>query len=208
MRGNEHGCAVWNDLCYKGKALPYVAIHACSGPRRATDFAHAISSHAFDVGIAVVCLVIDPAISKVANLLALVGQLSDLIIGDRVIALLNSPPCSTVTRARHVPLTAEKHGPRPLRIRDDPFEPIFGLSKYETTQVQLGNYLLYSCVYLQGLMTAMQHWGLTEHPKDPWPPFPSFFHSRAATLLRTFGDCDDIFFDQCMFGAWARKSTQ
>ena len=117
----------------------------------------------------------DPSISKVANLLALVGQLSDLILGDRVIALLNSPPCSTVSRARHVPLTAENHGPRPLRIRDDPFEPIPGLGKLETIQVQLGSYLFCSCSYLQSLMTSMQQWSLIEHPRDPGPPYPSVF---------------------------------
>ena len=70
----------------------------------------------------------------------------------------------------------------------------------------LGSYLVLVCVYLLGISGEI--WRGLEHPRDPAKePFPSIFASQAADLLRKHG-MHDVIFDQCRFGAVARKPTQ
>ena len=55
---------------------------------------------------------------------------------------------------------------------------------------------------------VLSSWRGLEHPRDPGKdPYPSFFHSSAADLLRAQG-MTDVVFDQCRFKAAAKKPTQ
>ncbi|CAL1171994.1 unnamed protein product [Cladocopium goreaui] len=146
------GLAQTSNTCYQTQ-LPEIFIHLCSGPRRVGDVCDWIIRQANLDSRAVLALRVDPLISRSLDLVdgMFVCKIEGLICSGRCLGVLASPPCSTWSRARHVPLTGTStFGPRPLRSR-----------------------------------------------ADPW----------ASTLLQAQG-MKTIRFDQCRFGANARKPTQ
>lgn len=187
--------------------LPKFYLHLCSGPSRHGDFCDGILRRANRNGVAVCVIRIDPVIHRELDLTdgTLVARIRDLCISNRVAAMLCSPPCSTWSRARHVPLK-NGYGPRPLRQRSDPWVCLHDRTSNEVHSCQLGSVLMLACIYLLGF--AQNCWRALEHPRDPGrPPFPSIFNTTAAALLRKHG-MTDVVFDQCCFGAYARKPTQ
>ena len=193
-------------------SLPEVFIHLCSGPRRVGDVCDWVIRQANLDSRAVVAIRIDPCIDSSLSLVngEVVLNIEHLICSGRLLGILASPPCSTWSRARHVPLSSrhgvQTIGPRPLRSRTDPWVCLADRSKSEIDACSLGSCILLACVYLLGL--AHYCWRGLEHPKDPGcEPFPSFFATTACALLQDQG-MKSICFDQCRFGAMARKPTQ
>ena len=188
--------------------LPIIFLHLCSGPRRKHDYIHECVARARADGVACLGLRIDPLIDPHLDLLngEVVVLLKQLILEGRVRSLLCSPPCSTWSRARHQWLGPR--GPRPLRARNDPLQCLPHLSQQEQRSCYIGSCIATACVYLQGFAICANCWTALEHPKDPGvAPYPSLFCSPLASLLRGFG-AKDIYFDQCQYGAPARKPTQ
>ncbi|CAE8581762.1 unnamed protein product, partial [Polarella glacialis] len=111
--------AAYTPGCYDGRELPSIALHLCSGKTRPGDYADQLCKLAIADGKNLVVLRIDPLNHATADLLRLpvVKGIYRLIDARRVIAAMHSPPCSTISRARHVPLENAKCGPRPLRAR-------------------------------------------------------------------------------------------
>ena len=188
--------------------LPKVFLHLCSGPPRKGDFVDEIIRRARRQGEGVVAVRLDPIIDPTLDLTdgKVVSFIRDLITLDRVYGMLCSPPCSTWSRARHVPLQkCGQQGPRPLRSRINPWICLPQRTPKEVAACNLGSALLLACVYLLGFC---RRWRAFEHPRDPGTePFPSFFSSTASDLLRQ-QHMRDVVFDQCRFGAAARKPTQ
>ena len=104
----------------------YYFIHLCSGPRRNGDLLDSVERACSQVGIDVVGIAIDPlatVFSSDGSFSPIKGDLLapfwgryvlDLIHSRRVLGGFGSPPCSTISAARHRPL-AGGGGPRPLR---------------------------------------------------------------------------------------------
>jgi hypothetical protein len=108
-------------------------IHFCSGPDRPFDLVDMVERLSGEYGFDIVGIRLDPlawsgsGITQLSSgdlLQANVGHtVLQLINDDRVIGGFASPPCSTISAARHVPLTL-RGGPRPLRSRDNPWQPL------------------------------------------------------------------------------------
>ena len=190
------------------RGLPHVHIHLCSGPKRPGDFISSCLELAAADHQPCIGLRIDPLLHKSLDIMdgEIVTMLHELLQQGRVASLLCSPPCSTWSRARHVPLG--KSGPRPLRTRAAPFLCIQDRTEKEQKMCDVGSILAWICCYLMGLALSLHVWTLLEHPRDPGQhPYPSLFCSEVATLLRKFG-AKDLVLDQCQFGAQAKKPTQ
>ena len=124
-----------------------------------------------------------------------------------IVAVMASPPCSTVSRARHRRLPGGG-GPRPLRSRADPFVPLPHLYPRELRAVALGTHLACACYHLLAAVCLRGGWGAKEHPADPGrEPYPSFFHSDEIRHLSGLVDGMTYVLHQCRFGSPAVKPT-
>jgi hypothetical protein len=179
----------------------------CSGPMGPHDVGSCVRAHAHAAGLSVAVVYFDPCVSHEHDLTARVflTKLQDDVSHRRFRAALASPPCSTVSAARHVPL---RNGPRPLRPRDDPFDHLPGLDAAELKAWALGTHLALACMDIMGRIAEQNGWVAMEHPADrKRVPYPSFFHSREMTFLLTYMSGIIVTFHQCRFGAPSVKPT-
>lgn len=137
----------------------------------------------------------------------LVGKfVLSLILSGRVIGSMGSPPCSTISAARHIPLSV-RGGPRPLRSRFNPWEPLKYCSPRETAAVELGSVLFLLNLGILGEVRHFGGWTGLEHPAERGPPFPSFFITAEVAAYRDFTRSRYVETHQCMFGAASKKPT-
>eukprot|EP00438_Fugacium_kawagutii_P010231 Skav234263 [mRNA] locus=scaffold1464:913846:920347:+ [translate_table: standard] len=129
-----------------------------------------------------------------------------LIESGRVIGGMGSPPCSTISAARRVPLNV-RGAPRPLRDRDKPWEPLKYCSPKEVAAVELGSILFLLNKGLLGEIRYFGGWVSLEHPVDPGPPVPSFFNTTEVEEYKAFTRTRYLETHQCMFGAASKKPT-
>lgn len=192
-------------------------IHLCSGPDRAHDLVDSIERQFATSGVEVVGLRVDPlawcshgwTLFEKADLFhASVGLgLLSLIHSGRVIGGFGSPPCSTVSAARHVPLK-RRGGPRPLRHRDMPWNALAYCTQKEIDAVRVGNVLFLLCLGLLGEIRHFGGWIGLEHPADRMRhPYPSFFATSEVEQFKTSCRVKYFVTDQCRFGAPSRKPT-
>ena len=194
-------------------------IHLCSGPRRTGDVIWHIEHEGALAGFNIFGVAVDPLagtdsdfhdvdVIQYGDLLdAKVGNfLLGLIASDRVIGGFGSPPCSTISAARHMPLR-DRMGPRPLRSRDSPWEPLEYCSKKEVASVMLGSTLFLLCLGLLGEVRRRGGWFGLEHPADRGPPYPSFFNTPEVESFKVFTRAVYLVTHQCMFGAPTKKPT-
>ena len=90
-----------------------------------------------------------------------------LIQSGKVLGVFASPPCSTVSRARHAKLMQHGWGPRPLRSRDAVWEPLARRTVRERHAVYVGSVLFLLSVGLLGEIACQGGWSGLEHPADP-----------------------------------------
>lgn len=194
-------------------------IHLCSGPRRSGDLLDAIERIGALHGITIVGIAVDP-LAEQPDIMSGVGSsrlslldsktmifLLSLIHSGKVAGGFSSPPCSTISAARHVPLS-DQYGPRPLRGRDDPWIPLPGLTQRERRAVHLGSVLFLLCMTLLLEIRIFGGWVGHEHPADRGrDPYPSFFNTHVVHKLRAVAGLAYVVLDQCMFGASSKKPT-
>lgn len=191
-------------------------IHLCSGPDRHLDLVDAVERYGAMAGCNVVGIRIDP--------LAWTSQLADFGCGDllkhqvghgilklihtrRVIGGFASPPCSTVSAARHVPMQM-RGGPRPLRSRGECWDPLPYCTAKEIASVRIGSALYLLCLCLLGEIRTFGGWIGLEHPADRQrEPFPSFFNTDEVEFFKRYCKVKYWVLDQCRFGAVSRKPT-
>ena len=197
-------------------------IHFCSGPRRKGDLLDAVEVLCTDNGVDIQCLAIDP-LAEVgwkftgyrADLLRheWYTKIMQIIRSGRVVGGFGSPPCSTISAARHVPMkgrrpTGKLAGPRPVRSRKNPWEPLAYCSSREQLAVAVGSALFLVTLGLLGEIALDGGWIGLEHPADRGhEPYPSFF---ATPEVKDFMAMFKLFYthlDQCMYGAISRKPT-
>ena len=113
-------------------------IHLCSGPRRSGDLLDAVEMLGREHGFDIQGLAIDPLgvshVSKVGEQAKVVNDLLhvqcgcwllDFIKSKTVVGGFGSPPCSTISAARHQLLNLPgRKAPRPLRARSNPWIPL------------------------------------------------------------------------------------
>lgn len=182
-------------------------LHLCSGPRREGDLLDAVARLGAEHGIDIQCVAIDPLadISIVQevrgvrkpscahpSLLHPPGLHGDLLSGvwgdwilkliasERVAGSFASPPCCTVSAARHQPLKPDKlnsetlgrQGPRPLRSRAEPWIPLDYCNPRERHAVHIGSALFLICLGLLGEVARRGGWaGLEHQPTEEKNPF-------------------------------------
>eukprot|EP00438_Fugacium_kawagutii_P012044 Skav218186 [mRNA] locus=scaffold5213:236505:243510:- [translate_table: standard] len=177
-------------------------IHFCSGPRRNGDLIHCVEMACAELGIHVHGLAIDPlaevglpgVITTRGDLLdpKWLGFLMDIIHEEIVLGGFGSPPCSTISAARHVAIRTPRntwaHHPRPLRSRSSPWECLPNRSPREQHAVAVGSALFLIVLGLLGEVASQGGWVGLEHPADRGrPPFASFFATaETASLCRRF----------------------
>ena len=135
------------------------------------------------------------------------GKLLSLIQCGRVVGGFGSPPCSTISAARHRDLKT-LGGPRPLRARSSPWICLPNRTKKEQHAVGIGSALCLLTVGLLGEIAAQGGWVGFEHPADRQrEPFPSFFPTLEFKNFCQFARLQYFDTYQCMFGAAALKPT-
>ena len=119
----------------------------CSGPRRVGDVGHFVEEFAADAGLVLKALHFDPVVSEDRDLLnaQAVQQLCVAAEEGHIVGALSSPPCSPFSRARRRALPGGG-GPRPLRSRARPLEPLPGLTQRERLSCLQGTHLALACL--------------------------------------------------------------
>ena len=144
---------------------------AC-GPRRENDIGAYVELLARAEGLVVAVIWFDPCVDPERDLCipAAFERLDRDCCSGLIVAVMASPPCSTVSRARHRRLPGGG-GPRPLRSRADPFVPLPHLYPRELRAVALGTHLACACYRLLAAVClrggSPGGWGAKEHPADP-----------------------------------------
>ena len=194
-------------------------IHLCSGPRRSQDVLDCIESFGAQHGLNIQGLAIDPlAICSIAATGA-PGEVADLfdplwgawlmtlIHSGKCCGAFGSPPCSTISPARHVPLTGRK-GPRPVRARSNPWIPLDYCTACEVQSVNIGSALFLLNLGLLGEVAMTGGWTGLEHPADRGcEPYPSFFATKEVKMFCAMFKLRYQFLHQCMYGASSKKPT-
>ena len=134
---------------------PAVLVHACSGPRRSQDFHEHCTVYGRDMGIEVLVISFDPVVDARKNLLddKQFSEMEDIARDRDTFGGLAGPPCSTFSRSRHRYVAG---GPRPLRSRENPLEPLPYLSDWEKLQCDIGTALLLRVLIVLGSSLARE----------------------------------------------------
>ena len=133
--------------------------------------------------------------------------LLDIIQSGKTIGGFASPPCRTLSKARHVHFSRHGYGPRPYRKHDQVWEPREDCSKHEHLSVMIESTLYLLCLGLLGEIRAQGGWVGLAHPADPGRHVASFFRS-VEVRLRQFCNVFGMSYaevDQCNFRAVHRK---
>lgn len=101
----------------------------------------------------------------------------------------------------------QRGGPRPIRGRERPWEPLRYCSDREIRSVQIGTALFLVCLGMLGEIRIEGGWTGLEHPADRGDPYPSFFNTPEVELVKQFCKMKYYVLDQCMFGAQTKKPT-
>lgn len=203
-------------------------IHFCSGPRRPYDLLDCVERLGAEHGFNIVGVAVDPLASKSGvakftptSLSGLDGDsvaygdlldpdVSSLLIGlihsSRVSGGFGSPPCSTISAARHIPLN-KQGGPRPIRGRERPWEPLEYCTEREIHSVQVGTALFLVVLGMLGEIRIEGGWIGLEHPADRADPYPSFFATPEVARMKEFCKVKYFVLHQCMYGAPSKKPT-
>lgn len=194
-------------------------LHFCSGTHRDTDVCSFVEMLSSEHGLSIHTMRIDPLVpvdSTDAWYLSCPRDLFfkrvgleclTLIQSDRVLGGGASPPCSSISAIRHLPLPGGK-GPRPLRSRKDPFNGLPGLTLREQHAVDIGSVLFLICLGMLGEIRLRGGWIFLEHPADRLcEPFASFFSSVEVTYFKYVCNAVYELTHQCMFGSLSQKAT-
>eukprot|EP00438_Fugacium_kawagutii_P028165 Skav233604 [mRNA] locus=scaffold109:47718:52210:+ [translate_table: standard] len=186
----------------------FVVIHMFGGERRPEDILHYLQDMADRAGLKLLMLTVDLADDPgwdftlphlLHHLLCLAHEgLIDIWIGG--------PPCSTVARARHVPLPGGG-GPRPLRFR----WALWGrpdLKPFEKERVVEANTLWLNFLAVAEAVASRGGGYLMEHPADPGcEPYPSIWITEEVTGMEERVGGRRVHLHQCPFGGSCPKLT-
>ena len=183
----------------------FVIMHLFGGERRSEDVQAFVERFAEEAGISVLMATVDLATDHRWNLARedtqheLLGMMSGFVD-----LLLLGPPCSTVSRARHL---RNSVGIRPVRLRSC-FWGRPGLKAHEQARVDEANTLYKHSMALCDRISLYGGGFLWEHPKDPGEhPFPSIFATVEFKELLCRTEAGSVSFDQCVLGGPTQKPT-
>jgi len=186
-----------------------VVVHFFSGFRRTEDLHTVIDQQSMGGSTQLFTISVDLCMQRISGDLARDEAVSWWVAraaSGQLAACGGGPPCETYTAARN----DKDGGPRTLRNQCHPAgKPT--LAPWEWEQIKLGEKLMH---FTQTMMLAMVKYGgcgFAEHPQ--WPLWisqadsASVWSSRQWRLLRTLECVQVTSFDQCCFGASAKKPT-
>ncbi|CAE7522621.1 unnamed protein product, partial [Symbiodinium microadriaticum] len=183
----------------------FVIMHLFGGERCSEDVQAFVERFAEEAGISVLMATIDLAtdyrwdLAREDTQHELLGMMSGFVD-----LLLLGPPCSTVSRARHL---RNSVGIRPVRLRSC-FWGRPGLKVHEQARVEEANTLYKHSVALCDRISLYGGGFLWEHPKDPGEhPFPSIFATVEFKELLCRTEASSVSFDQCVLGGPTQKPT-
>ena len=208
--GEESGYSVdewWHAIraARRAPARVFVVMHLFGGERRKEDVHDFVERLAEEAGIKVLMTTVDLATDHRWDLANEETQHEIMsMMSGYVDLLLLGPPCSTVSRARHI----RNHvGVRPVRFRNC-FWGRHDLNRYERARVQEANILYKHSMALCDRISSYGGSYIWEHPEDPGhDPYPSIFATPEfkALLERTGGH--EYPFHQCALGGSTQKPT-
>ncbi|OLP75372.1 hypothetical protein AK812_SmicGene44843 [Symbiodinium microadriaticum] len=183
----------------------FVIMHLFGGERRSEDVQAFVERFAEEAGISVLMATIDLAtdyrwdLAREDTQHELLGMMSGFVD-----LLLLGPPCSTVSRARHL---RNSVGIRPVRLRSC-FWGRPGLKAHEQARVEEANTLYKHSMALCDRISLYGGGFLWEHPKDPGEhPYPSIFATVEFKELLCRTEAGSVSFDQCVLGGPTQKPT-
>ena len=179
----------------------------CSGRIGSDDVGSHMEHLSDQLELSIIAIRFDPLVAKARDLTfrSQLHGIESLIRGQRVAAVMSSPPCSTVSKRRHKKLN--KPAPRPLRGRADPLQPLRGLTRNERYKVVLANHLWIVCLHIVALASSLGIPTVTENPADPGPPFVSFWIARETKDVIQALSLHMVHVDQCQYGCQVQKAT-
>eukprot|EP00438_Fugacium_kawagutii_P019968 Skav222678 [mRNA] locus=scaffold1471:8076:12526:- [translate_table: standard] len=189
-----------------GNTRTFVAIHMFGGERRVEDIQFFLeqlcAAHELSLLMLTVDLADDPGWDFTNP--RLLHMLLSLAEEGLIDLWLGGPPCSTVARARHVPLPG---GPRPLRFR----WALWGrhdLRPYERARVQEANTLWLNFLAVAEAVASRGGGYLMEHPADPGrDPYPSIWITDEMCEFERRVNGRRVHLHQCPFGGTCPKLT-
>ena len=164
----------------------HLVLLVCGGPRRADDIGDFLERQVLAGGRPCKAISVDPCAEPDFDLTNanFFWELAQLCADGDVAAAMCSPPCSTISAARHRPLQG-RAGPRPLRARHNPFAPLPGLN----------------CLVIMLILGLKRKWVGLEHPADKGvEPFASFFYSKEVDYVMSKIRAYITLPHQCRFG--------
>ena len=199
----------WVETVRRSKCIDsrvFVAIHMFAGERRDGDIQQCLEQMCAGEGIKLLMLSVDLAVDPLWDFTnqTTFHQLMLLAEEGCIDLWIGGPPCSTVARARHVPL---RGGPRPLRFRWALWGRE-GLRPWERTRVIESN-ILWTNFFAMGEAVGSRGGGyLMEHPADPGrDPYPSIWLLPEVHQMEQNTGGHRVHLHQCVFGGIAPKLT-
>ena len=186
----------------------FVAIHMFGGERRPLDIQHYLEGMCSHAGLQLLMLTVDLAVDPDWDFASprLLHQMMALAEEGLIDLWIGGPPCSTVARARHVPLQ-NRSGPRPLRFR----WALWGrsdLRPHERERVQEANTLWLNFLAVAEAVGCRGGGYLMERPADPGcDPYPSIWLTEEVLALEARVGGQRVHFHQCPFGGVCPKLT-
>ena len=199
----------WELAAPRGLKEPQVlfVLLLCSGPRRVGDIGFYIEEEAANLGLQVKAVYFDTLLDSADDLcsrLAATALQKQCDLG-KFAACMASPPCSSFSAARHHKIP---NGPRPLRARWAPWDPLPGLTGAELAACAKGTHLALMSLDVVMRVGRCGDWVGLEHPADRRRDnVPSIFATDEMAFAKRQLHAKVFCFDQCAYGSDSMKPT-
>lgn len=187
-------------------ARTFVVMHFFAGERRTEDVEAWLTKHCCNENLQLLMISVDLATDNNWDFTipATYHAIMELVEEGLVDVVIGGPPCSTVSRSRHVYMVG---GPRPLRFR----HCLWGrpdLKPWEKARLDESNILWLNYMSVCEGVSIRGGAHLWEHPADPGQdPYPSVWVTDEMLGLERRTDAQRAVLHQCPFGGLTPKLT-
>ncbi len=184
----------------------FVVMHFFAGERRPEDVEAWLTQHCYDENLRLLMISVDLATDNNWDFTipATYHAIMELVDEGLIDVVIGGPPCSTVSRSRHVYIPG---GPRPLRFR----HCLWGrpdLKPWEKSRLDESNILWLNYMSVCEGVSSRSGAHLWEHPADPGEdPYPSVWVTDEMLGLERRTSATRAVLHQCPFGGLTPKLT-
>ena len=192
--------------CKQSGTRTFVVMHFFAGERRPDDVEAWLTRHCEDEELQLLMISIDLATDSNWDFTipATYHAIMELVEEGLIDVVIGGPPCSTVSRSRHVFMVG---GPRPLRFR----HCLWGrpdLKPWEKLRLDESNVLWLNYMSVCEGVSIRNGAHLWEHPADPGEdPYPSVWVTDEMLGLERRTSSTRAVLHQCPFGGLTPKLT-